>query len=75
MILKAQELCLAVGLTGVHDAGIQPAEVDIYRKLAEQGALKIRVYAMIAARRAAVLPRARHVYKRATHRPQREILR
>ena len=48
MILKAQELCLAVGLTGVHDAGIQLAEVDIYRKLAEQGALKIRVYAMIA---------------------------
>lgn len=48
MILKAQELCLAVGLTGVHDAGIQPPEVDIYRKLAEQGALKIRVYAMIA---------------------------
>ena len=48
MILKAQELCLAAGLTGVHDAGIPPAEVEVYRKLADGGALKIRVYAMIA---------------------------
>jgi predicted amidohydrolase YtcJ len=48
LILKAQQLCLAAGLTGVHDAGIPPAEVGVYRKLADQGALKIRVYAMIA---------------------------
>jgi len=48
LILKAQEMCLAVGLTGLHDAGITPTEVEVYRKLAASGRLKIRVYAMIA---------------------------
>jgi hypothetical protein len=53
LILKAQEMCLAVGLTGVHDAGISPAEVEVYQKLADSGQLKLRVYAMIAGRYAA----------------------
>ena len=52
LILKAQELCLAVGLTGLHDAGITPGEVAVYRQLADSGKLKIRVYAMVAARAA-----------------------
>ncbi|MFH1746941.1 MAG: amidohydrolase [Planctomycetota bacterium] len=50
LVLKAQEMCLAVGLVGVHDAGIAPAEVDVYRQLAESGQLKLRVYAMVSAR-------------------------
>ncbi len=52
LILKAQQMCLSVGLTGVHDAGITPDDVDVYRELAESGKLKLRVYAMISARHA-----------------------
>lgn len=29
LILKAQEMCLAVGLTGVHDAGVSPRSEDV----------------------------------------------
>lgn len=47
MILKAQEMCLAAGLTGVHDAGVAPGEIDVYKKLEREGRLKIRVYAML----------------------------
>ena len=46
-ILKAQEMCLAVGLTGVHDAGVSPEEVEIYQQLEAEGKLKIRVNAMV----------------------------
>jgi predicted amidohydrolase YtcJ len=49
-ILKAQEMCLSVGLTGVHDAGVTPGEVELYRELAAGGRLKLRIYAMIAGR-------------------------
>ena len=47
LVLKAQETCLAVGLTGVHDMGISPAEIDEYRRLADTGKLKLRVYALV----------------------------
>ncbi|RMF83876.1 MAG: amidohydrolase, partial [Planctomycetota bacterium] len=50
LLLKAQEMCLAAGLTGVHDAGISPAEAAVYQQLADSGELKLRVYAMIAGR-------------------------
>lgn len=50
LILKAQELCLAAGLTGVHDAGVTPAEIAVYQSLADRGQLKLRVYAMLAGR-------------------------
>ncbi len=53
LILKAQEMCLAVGLTGVHDAGITPAEIEIYQKLVASGQLKLRVYAMVTGQYAA----------------------
>lgn len=46
-ILKAQEMCLAVGLTAVHDAGVSPEEIEIYRRLEAEGRLKIRVNAMV----------------------------
>ncbi len=48
LILAAQERCLAVGLTGVHDAGIGEGEIAAYRELAREGKLKIRIYAMRA---------------------------
>lgn len=47
LLLKAQQMCFEVGLTSVHDAGISPADAVIYRKLAESGKLKLRVYAMM----------------------------
>ncbi len=49
LLLKAQEMCLAVGLTGVHDAGVSPAEVEVYRRLEADGRLKMRIHAMVAA--------------------------
>jgi hypothetical protein len=38
--------CNRLGLTGIHDAGIDSLTVDIYRELARQGELTIRVYGM-----------------------------
>ncbi len=52
LILKAQDMCLAAGLTGVHDAGISPAQIEVYEGLAASGRLKFRVYAMVAGRSA-----------------------
>lgn len=46
-ILKAQEMCLSSGLTGVHDMGVSPDDIEVYRRLERDGRLKIRVYAMI----------------------------
>ncbi len=37
----------ALGLTGVHDAGVPPATLDAYARLAEADRLPLRVYAMI----------------------------
>src|SRR6185369_9282336 len=48
LLLKAQEMCLAAGLTGVHDMGISPADIDTYRALADSGRLKLRIYALIS---------------------------
>ena len=45
-ILAAQRQILAAGLTGVHDAGITPAEAQVYRDLDRSGQLRLRVYAM-----------------------------
>lgn len=38
---------VALGLTEVHDAGVGPAALDVYRRLAEADRLPLRVYAMI----------------------------
>ena len=48
LILKAQGMCLSVGLTGVHDAYVVPADVQVYGELVHSGRLKLRVYAMVA---------------------------
>jgi predicted amidohydrolase YtcJ len=45
--LAAQE-CLSKGITSLHDAGASFGTIDIYKELAEQGKLGIRLYAMIS---------------------------
>ncbi|MBI5863396.1 MAG: amidohydrolase, partial [Planctomycetes bacterium] len=52
LLLKAQDMCLAVGLTSVHDAGVSPREIAAYRELEQSGKLKMRIYAMLAGREA-----------------------
>ncbi|MCH7746116.1 MAG: amidohydrolase, partial [Chloroflexi bacterium] len=47
-LLTAQELCLASGLTEIHDAGIDATTLEAYRSLVREGRLKIRIYAMLA---------------------------
>jgi predicted amidohydrolase YtcJ len=46
-ILQALGELAGVGLTAVHDAGVDPAALDVYRRLARDGRLPVRVYAMI----------------------------
>jgi predicted amidohydrolase YtcJ len=45
--LKAVNACLRVGLTGVHEAGIGPRAIAMYKDLIDAGQLKLRVYAML----------------------------
>ncbi len=45
--LKAVRSCLAVGLTCVHEAGIGPQHIDLYKELIDTGRLKMRLYAML----------------------------
>jgi predicted amidohydrolase YtcJ len=45
--LKAVNACLRVGLTGVHEAGVGPHAIALYKKLIDSGKLKLRVYAML----------------------------
>ncbi len=48
MVLAAQEACLKVGLTAVHDAGVSPSEFPAYKGLDGDGRLKLRIYAMVS---------------------------
>lgn len=45
-ILLAADTCARYGLTEVHDAGINAQILRVYKKLTDEGKLKIRVYAM-----------------------------
>jgi predicted amidohydrolase YtcJ len=45
-ILAAQSACLKVGLTGIHDAGLSPLEIEAYRQLDREGKLRLRIYGM-----------------------------
>lgn len=47
-LLDAQQDCLAAGLTMVCDAGLDAGTIDLIKRMQEEGALKIRVYAMLA---------------------------
>ncbi len=46
-ITRGAAACLAEGLTGVHDMGIDEPTADSYRKLAREGRLPIRVYGFV----------------------------
>lgn len=46
-LLDAQADCFAVGLTMVHDAGLDPGTIELIRTMQEEGVLKMRVYAMV----------------------------
>ena len=41
--------CLSKGVTSLHDAGASYGTIDLYRRLAGEGKLSIRLYAMISA--------------------------
>jgi predicted amidohydrolase YtcJ len=47
-IRKAAAVAVAAGLTGVHEMGIDPATVRVYRRLADAGELPLRVYAFLS---------------------------
>jgi predicted amidohydrolase YtcJ len=44
----AAELLLSLGITGVHDTGINIREAEVYMSMADDGELAIRVYAMLS---------------------------
>lgn len=46
-LLDAQRDCFAAGLTMVHDAGLDPGTIRLIQRMQEEGALKMRVYAMV----------------------------
>ncbi|MCP4713401.1 MAG: amidohydrolase [Planctomycetes bacterium] len=54
-LLTAIDHCAALGITGWHEAGIGPWELDIYKKLVDQGKMKIRAYAMLGEQEVPVL--------------------
>ena len=49
MILAAQKVALSLGLTCVHDMGIDATTAGVYRKLEKDGKLLLRVYAFAGA--------------------------
>lgn len=44
----ASNKCLEFGLTGFHDAGIEPERIDDYKVLIDEDRLGLRVYAMLS---------------------------
>jgi len=46
-LIIAQQNCFAVGLTGVHDAGLDTDEVELIDSLQQAGKLKMRINAML----------------------------
>jgi predicted amidohydrolase YtcJ len=49
LIDLASRECLANGVTTFHDAGAGFSTVDLYEKMAEEGALPVRLYVMLSA--------------------------
>ena len=45
--LAATDVLLPLGMTGVHDTRINIAEAEVYMSMADDGALKMRIYAML----------------------------
>lgn len=48
-LLRAGAECARLGLTAMHDAGIDSENVEVYRELAKSGELPTRVFAMLSA--------------------------
>lgn len=46
-IIKAEDECLSKGITSFQDAGSQFDEIDKYKKLAEAGKMRVRLWAML----------------------------
>ena len=46
-ILRSLRALVQLGLTAVHDASCGPERLELYRRLAEEGSLPLRIYAMI----------------------------
>jgi predicted amidohydrolase YtcJ len=49
MIELASQECLSHGVSTFHDAGSMFGTIDIYKKMAEEGALPVRLYVMLSA--------------------------
>lgn len=49
VILKGEANCFAVGLTSVHDAGLDYETIDLIDSLQRSGELSMRIYAMLSA--------------------------
>jgi predicted amidohydrolase YtcJ len=47
-LIEGARLCAEAGLTGVHDAGVSPADAALIVELAAAGKLPLRVYVMLA---------------------------
>lgn len=47
-LLEAQADCFAAGLTMVVDAGLDTGSIALIRRMQQEGALKMRIYAMVA---------------------------
>jgi predicted amidohydrolase YtcJ len=45
---SAIDSLLALGITGVHDAGISKTEAEVYLSMADDGDLEMRIYAMLS---------------------------
>jgi predicted amidohydrolase YtcJ len=48
MLLAAEEKCFAVGLTSVHDAGLEKNTIGLIDRMQQDSLLKMRIYAMIS---------------------------
>ena len=44
---EAAAKLLSAGITSVHDAGVEPEDIDLYKSMVEAGRLPLRVYAML----------------------------
>lgn len=51
----AVQACIEAGLTGVHEAGVGPAEIAMYKELIDSGELDMRIYAMLGEQERPVL--------------------
>jgi predicted amidohydrolase YtcJ len=43
----AVQACIEAGLTGVHEAGVGPEEIAMYKDIIDRGELDMRIYAML----------------------------